>query len=933
MENVLAICLVLLFHISGMGQSTGIPFVESYPKELYGYGTQNWDIEQGGKDFLYFANNEGLMEFDGAEWRLYPLPNKTILRSILIRDGSIYAGGQNEFGVYQPDIHQKWRFHSLKDSIPPEHRDFEDVWNMEWLGDRLYFRASEKIFVFSDQSCRVLDSIPVNFFGKAGQRLFAQDREGRLFLLTDQSFTQLPGSEKLLGTEVRKVVETDDRFLIATFRNGIYTYDGQAIEKWSPPGEKYFKDPFINTIDLLDNGDIVLGTGFTGLFILTPSGALKYHLNTDNGLSNDRVICTFVDRRRNLWLGQDNGVSLIQTNSPFTRIYPQGELAGAGYDVAIFKDNIYFGVSSGLLYAPWNSLAGSSNLQIVQNTNGQVWSIDILDDRLIVNHDEGAFLVSGARATRFFTETGAWLFQPDELHEDLVLSGNYEGISIFDRATLQRLYDIPALEESSRFIVQDATHHYWMAHPYRGLYRISYPHDPERRKVERLGPDSGLPSNLHNHVFKINGEVLVCAEKGVYIFDPQQQRFTPYEPINRYLGAETKVRRLFEAPSGDIWFVTQREVGVLEVEEKGLARNITKRVFPELKPLMNGGWEKIYPFDDDHVFITTIHGFIHYDGRLRDTISPAFDIVVNKMSINKDSVIFPSAVKEDYHFSHRQRSLLFQVAATEYVNNPEVEFRYFLEDFDDNWSDWSPLRDKEYTNLPPGEYTLRIQGRNTRGELSPVYTLRFTIDKPRYTTFPALIVYIALLTLGGYLLHYRSRKKYRALEKRADSMVQKSKEEIQRLETEKIQAELDHKKRELVSATLHVVQKNETLAGIVEQLTEIRQSSNEEKVRKQLRKLIRSLKNDEVLDEGWDQVMYHFSELHEDFFERLKKAYPSLTPKDLKLCAYLKMNLTTKEMASLMNVSVRGVEASRYRLRKKLELPTEVNLTEFMMGF
>ncbi len=87
------------------------------------------------------------------------------------------------------------------------------------------------------------------------------------------------------------------------------------------------------------------------------------------------------------------------------------------------------------------------------------------------------------------------------------------------------------------------------------------------------------------------------------------------------------------------------------------------------------------------------------------------------------------------------------------------------------------------------------------------------------------------------------------------------------------------------------------------------------------------------MDKGWNQVMFHFNELHEDFFDRLKKAYPSLTPKDLRLCAYLKMNLTTKEMATLMNVSLRGVEASRYRLRKKLDLSSEANLTEFVMGY
>lgn len=916
------------------GQAIGIPFVNAYPKEEYGYGTQNWDIEQGTTGLLYFANNEGLLEFDGSDWRLFPLPNKTILRSILIKgkDG-IYAGGQNEFGFYRPDIHHKWRFESLKGLIPEPHRNFEDVWNMEYLNGDIYFRASEKIFITDGRQCQVLDQLRVNFLGKAGQTLFAQDITGLLHRLEDQSFSPIPGTELLRGTEVRKIIAVNDHFLIATFKNGIFLYDRKTIQKWENQGERQFDDQYITTIDVLSDGDIVIGTGFHGLIMIDTAGRFKYRVSTEEDLSNNRVICTFVDRQKNLWLGQDNGIGMIRTNSPFSRIYPQGELEGAGYDVAIHKNKIYLGTSSGLLYTDWAAEPFRGDLRLIENSNGQVWGIDVVNDELILDHSEGAFFVRGARAYRFFDETGAWMFEQDDLHENLILAGTYKGISIFGRDAFRRLYDIPDLNESSRFIVQDASHHYWMAHPYRGIYRISYPHDPARRKVELLGPEAGLPSNLHNHIFKINGEVLVCAERGVFVFDGDQQVFRPYEPINQYLDPGVKVRRLFEAPNGDVWFITEKEVGVLKVEEKGLTRKITKRVFPELKPLMNGGWEKIYPYDDRHVFITTIHGFIHYDGARAQVDSPAFDIVLNEMTINKDSTIFPLPTPDKFTFPHWQRSFLFNVAATEYVNNETVEFQYFLDGFDDGWTPPGNLRAKEYTNLPPGKYTLNVRAKNMNGQFSPVRSLAFEISKPWYTTTPVLLFYILLLAAGIYFIYRRSNKKYQALEERADSMAKKSKEEIQRLETEKIQVELDHKKRELVSATLHLVQKNETISDLVDQLSQIKKKSREEEVKKQLQKLIRSLKNDEVFDEGWDQVMYHFNELHEDFFERLKKSYPSLTPKDLKMCAYLKMNLTTKEMASLMNVSIRGVEASRYRLRKKLDLPTEANLTEFIMTY
>ncbi|MEL6253618.1 MAG: hypothetical protein AAFR87_16535, partial [Bacteroidota bacterium] len=97
--------------------------------------------------------------------------------------------------------------------------------------------------------------------------------------------------------------------------------------------------------------------------------------------------------------------------------------------------------------------------------------------------------------------------------------------------------------------------------------------------------------------------------------------------------------------------------------------------------------------------------------------------------------------------------------------------------------------------------------------------------------------------------------------------------------------------------------------------------------------LIQMLQQDSMLDKGWEQFLLHFNEVNKDFFREIKSSYPDLTPKDLKLCAYMRMNLSTKEMASLLNVTVRGIEASRYRLRKKFDLDSSQNLTEFLMAY
>ncbi len=115
----------------------------------------------------------------------------------------------------------------------------------------------------------------------------------------------------------------------------------------------------------------------------------------------------------------------------------------------------------------------------------------------------------------------------------------------------------------------------------------------------------------------------------------------------------------------------------------------------------------------------------------------------------------------------------------------------------------------------------------------------------------------------------------------------------------------------------------------IERLLKKNKENND--LQSELKKMLKLVESDVALDKDWEQFSGHFDQVHMDFLHKLSEQFPKLSPNDYKLCAYLRMNLSTKEIASLMNISVRGVEASRYRLRKKLNLTTETNLTDFLL--
>ena len=130
---------------------------------------------------------------------------------------------------------------------------------------------------------------------------------------------------------------------------------------------------------------------------------------------------------------------------------------------------------------------------------------------------------------------------------------------------------------------------------------------------------------------------------------------------------------------------------------------------------------------------------------------------------------------------------------------------------------------------------------------------------------------------------------------------------------------------------MSLVYKNELLQKISQEMLKLKDKNGEKLSEDQLRKI------QKVIDEGmndqrdWNLFENSFNEAHESFFKKLKANHPDLVPNDLKLCAYLRMNMSSKEMASLLNISLRGVEIRRYRLRKKLDVPHDKNLVEFLM--
>ena len=371
---------------------------------------------------------------------------------------------------------------------------------------------------------------------------------------------------------------------------------------------------------------------------------------------------------------------------------------------------------------------------------------------------------------------------------------------------------------------------------------------------------------------------------------------------------------------------------------------------------MLSGFESIYPINQNNIIVGGEKGFFHinYEKYKKNVPNLLIHLQTVHIADDKDSILFGGYFADVNAAQVQEKNLIPQVAnhwktihfefsTPFFEQQSNLEYSYRLKGFDKNWSEWTGKTEKEYTNLPGGQYTFEVKARNNLGNESVPVTYTFKMLPPWYQTVWAYLLYVVLLGVGLYYLQKRQRQKfsdqqvkYEEEQKRLQYLhqmeIDKAENELIALRNEKLLAEVDFKNSELATSAMHLVQKGELLTKLKEELNQLIKALDNEKAVAEIKRLIKVLSDDDRIDKDWEHFTQHFDKVHSDFTVGLKEKHPNISPNELKLCAYLRMNLSTKEIAQLMNISVRGVEISRYRLRKKLGLASEVSLFDYLIG-
>ncbi len=941
--------------LDSIGQNTiGLPDVINYPKKSYGGGLQNWDISQDSSGIIYAANNEGVLSYDGRYWNLHPLPNRTIARSVLAgSDRKVYVGGQDELGYFSPDASGRLQYESLLNKIAESDRSFGDVWDIVQINQDIWFRSAKRIFKYSGSAIATYPaSSEWGFLGSAGGKLFAQDFDRGLMTFENGAWrTLFPRAPLPIGDVITGIHALEGgQWMVAYLKSGLFISNGEGLKPMQHEDIKTIRAARIYATANLPDGRFALATNTDGLYVIDRTGKRIQHFSRKEGLQNNNVLSVRSDRNSNLWLGLDNGIDFIAYNSPIKRIDPTEGNATA-YTTLIQNGILYIGTSNGTWMTTLEQLADLSfsqqPFQRIENTNGQAWSLAEINNQVLLGHHEGMFRIRAGSASPIQSGLGFWNFKAMSATypTERVLAGNYKGLQYFefngDQFKPGKIFY--PFEESSRYVVIDGENNIWVSHPYHGVFRLNDNGVDSNQTWKTYTEKNGLPSRLNNHIFKVREQLLVGTEKGVYRYDAKANRFEP-DPAYKELLGNQSIRYLQEDSQGNIWFIHEKTVGWID-------RSKTTSLvmyLPELKNKLLSGFEFIYPYNEQNVFLAGEAGLYHVNLLKYRQQQEKMQVSIRgvRIGLQGDSILFGGFGQLDatrsFTIHPNEKNIRFEFSSPPNTDPESLEYSYRLEGFEDRWSEWSKRTEKEFTNLPPGKYRFEVKVRNNLGIESDTNSFVFELLPPWYRTPLAWIIYAAL---GGGLIAWRYRYQQNKFKKQQQLFEEEQRKMQYILELEKsraegeliairsqtLESEIQFKNSELAASAMHLVKKGELISRLKAELSQLMRRVDVPAAQTEVKKMIKQLEEDEQIDQEWDQFAKHFDKVHSDFVMQLKSRHPDISPNEVKLCSFLRMNLSSKEIAQLLNISVRGVEISRYRLRKKLNLQAGENLFDYLI--
>ena len=733
--------IALLLFLSAPLFAQELPPIVKYSPSLYNAGNQNWMIGQGSDYFMFFANNEGLLEYNGSNWTLYPSPNETIIRSVKVIGDKIYTGCYMEFGYWSRQKSGQLKYYSLSKGIKDKILDDEQFWTILHFDQWVLFQSLDRIYVYDTKLNKFSIIAPKSHILKAFKTdngLYFQTNLDGLFEIENGKSKLISNNPIVLSNKIVGIFKSNDGLLLLTQNNGFFELSNNSIAKQNTNIDSALQQSSVYSSQKLSDGGYVLGTVSNGIFVLSKEKSLRFHITQNKGLSNNTALSLFEDNDKNLWIGLDNGINCINLQSPIMSFSDDTGILGTVYASLVFGDKLYIGTNQGLFY---KTLHSDDQFKFVTGTKGQVWSLFQYNGTLFCGHDSGTFIINEGFARNIFSQSGTWKFEPMAGRNDILFQGNYFGISVLKKENNQWVFKnkIKGFDYSAKYFGVMKNLDFYIGHEYKGVFRFHVTNTLE--KAEKVftytSPKKGKNSSLIN----FDNTIWYAYKDGIFRLNTNDKTFIKDSLLSSVFDKEEyNSGKLIVDKSNKIWVFTKNYINYFSSSK--LSKQLKKNVIPIPASLTNSmlGYENINQISDSEYLIGTTDGY--YILNIDDLSFKNQRISITAVTSNKLNERFVnSSIADNGEFKYNENNITISYTVPVYNKYINAEYQYLLQGFQENWSEWNAKSSINFKNLSAGTYSFKVKTKIANSVSANVAVYTFTISKPWFATNFALVVY------------------------------------------------------------------------------------------------------------------------------------------------------------------------------------------------
>ncbi|MHC1703664.1 MAG: SpoIIE family protein phosphatase [Tenuifilaceae bacterium] len=836
-----SLCFLVFFLNNSFSQVNpfGQPFIKNYSIKDYNAKNQNWAIARDSRGVMYFANNDGVLEYDGRNWELIKVNKGVIVRSLAVDStGTIFVGAENEFGYIQANEFGKLYYSSLSDSLKTDDQGFSNILMVYVNKKGVLFCSNKKIFRYHNSSLFTINLPKGGFLSHlANGNIYMGDYWEGLMVLENDSFIPCKGGNYFAEKDIFEVIPyKNSMLLIATSNHGLYIYDPETGSSTKPnyPDyitlHKFITDFYLYNVDSYKSG-LIISTLYGGTVIVDSSFSIKEVYNKANGLQDEVILGDFLTSTSSatvpLWLSLNNGISKVEVNSPFRIFNEKSGLNDEILDIKEFKGSMYFATINGVYKLENNKELPS--FQKVEQTEGECWSIIELNGKLIVCGGYNFFIHNGTSTKRIETNEMVFKLYPSKKYSSRVYVGESKGISIFNvnNDKIVRQSKLNKITERVLTINEDKEGNLWLTTVNNELLRVQI---SEKDTVITNFKDSlGYTPSESLYAFELNNEIYFSTHNSLLQYCAKTNRIISASNLDSIMLREAiGVLHFAQDFEDNIWLVTNKNKKNTVNLYKNQGNNQYKAHNTPFERIPTCVINSICPDGNGITWIGTSEGLFTFNTKTDLTYCDSFKTLIRKVYIGQDSVLFHGTYNSDGIISHFQpdsfipalpykfNGITFYYSSPFFIEENETRYSYFLEGFDSEssgWSNWTKEPKKEYTNLSEGFYTFRVKAINIYGNVSEEATYSFEILPPWYRTVWAIIGYIIIAILVIVISVKFYTRKLEADKKRLEGIV---KERTAEVVSQKI--EIEHKNKEITDSIVYAKRIQEALLPVKNQI-------------------------------------------------------------------------------------------------------------------